>query len=121
VVTPVGTLPDPLPAGLVGQLEASIAARPVIIDLSQTTLVAAAPVVGLTAWVLGASHQPDRCCVVCPRPTARALLRKWRITRCIAIFGSVGDALQARLLADDGYRAGWHPDPPGRSPSKSES
>ena len=94
VVTPVGTLPDPLPARLVEQLEASIAARPVIIDLSQTTLVSAAPVVGLTGWVLGASHQPDQCCV--------------------AIFGSVGDALQARRFADDGYGAGWHPDPPGR-------
>ena len=115
VVTPVGTLPDPLPAGLVGQLEASIAARPVIIDLSQTTLVSAAPVVGLTGWVLGASHQPDdQCCVVCPRVTARALLRKWHVTRCVAIFGSVGDALQARRFADDGYGAGWHPDPPGR-------
>jgi hypothetical protein len=38
VVTPVGTLPDPLPAGLVGQLEASLAVRPVIVDLSQITL-----------------------------------------------------------------------------------
>jgi hypothetical protein len=114
VVTPVGTLPDPLPAGLVEQLEASIPARPVIIDLSQTTLVSAAPVVGLTGWVLGASHQPDQCCVVCPRVTARALLRKWHVTRCVAIFGSVGDALQARRFADDGYGAGWHPDPPGR-------
>ena len=114
VVTPVGTLPDPLPAGLVGQLEASIADRPAIVDLSQTTLVSAAPVVGLTGWVLGASHQPDQCCVVCPRATARALLRKWHVTRCVAIFGSVGDALQARRFADDGYGAGWHPDPPGR-------
>jgi hypothetical protein len=121
VVTPVGTLPDPLPARLVEQLEASIAARPVIIDLSQTTLVSAAPVVGLTGWVLGASHQPAQCCVVCPRVTARALLRRWHVTRCVAIFGSVGDALQARRFADDGDGAGWHPDPPGRSPSKSES
>ena len=121
VVTPLGTLPDPLPAGLVAQLEASIAARPVIVDLSQITLVSAAPVMGLAAWVLGASHQPDRCCVVCPRPTARALLRKWHVTRCVATFGSVGDALQARRFADAGYGAGWHPDPPGRPPSKSGS
>ena len=112
VVTPIGTLPDPLPAGLVARLEASIAARPVIVDLSQITLVSAAPVVGLAAWVLGASHQPDQCCVVCPRATARALLRKWHVTRCVAIFGSVGDALQARRFADEGYGAGWHPDPP---------
>ena len=114
VVTPLGTLPDPLPAGLVARLEASIAARPVILDLSQITLVSAAPVMGLAAWTLGASHQPDRCCVVCPRPTARALLRKWHVTRCIAMFGSVGDALQARRFADEGYGTGWHPDPPGR-------
>jgi hypothetical protein len=119
VVTPLGPLPDPLPAGLVAQLEASIAARPVILDLSQITLVSAAPVMGLAAWVLGASHQRDRCCVVCPRPTARALLRKWHVARCVATFGSVGDALQGRRFADAGYGAGWHPDPPGRPPSKS--
>jgi hypothetical protein len=114
VVTPVGTLPDPLPTGLVRQLEASIAARPVIVDLSQITLVSATPVMGVAAWLLGASHQPDQCCVVCPRATARALLRKWHVTRCIAMFGSVGDALQARRFADEGYGTGWHPDPPGR-------
>jgi hypothetical protein len=121
VVTPLGTLPDALPAGLVAQLEASIAARPVIVNLSQITLVSAAPVMGLAAWVLGASHQPDRCCVVCARPTARALLRRWHVTRCVATFGSVGDALQARRFADAGYGAGWYPDSPGRPPSKSGS
>jgi hypothetical protein len=112
VVTPLGTLRDPLPARLVQQLEASIRSRPVIVDLSQITLVSAAPVMGLAAWAL-ASQQPDQCCVVCPRATARALLRKWHITRCLAIFGSVGDALQAHRSADEGYGAGWHPDPPG--------
>jgi hypothetical protein len=121
VMTPIGTLPDPLPAGLVAQLEVSIAARPVIVDLSQITLVLAAPMMGLAAWVLGASHQPDWCCVVCPRPTARALLRKWHVTRCVATFGSVGDALQARRFAADGYGAGWYPDSPGRPPLKSGS
>jgi hypothetical protein len=68
VMTPLGTLPDPLPAGLVAQLEASIAARSVIVNLSQISLVSAAPMMGVAAWVLGASHQPDRCCVVCPPP-----------------------------------------------------
>jgi hypothetical protein len=118
VMTPLGPLPDPLPAGLVAQLEASIAASPVILDLSQITLVSAAPMMGLAAWVLGASHQPDRCCVVCARPTARALLRKWHVTRCVATFGSVGDALQARRFADAGYGTGWYPDPAGRPPSQ---
>jgi hypothetical protein len=120
-VTPVGTLPDPLPAGLLAQLEASIAARPVIVDLSQITLVSAAPVMGLAAWVLGTSHQPDQCCVVCPRATARALLGKWHVTRCVAIFGSVGDALQARRFADEGYGTGWHPDRPRRPRASSAS
>jgi hypothetical protein len=108
IVTPLGTLRDPLPAGLVEQLEAS-ARRPVIVDLSQITLVSATPVMGVAGWVIGASHQPDQCCVVCPRATARALLRKWHVTRCLAIFGSVGDALQARHFGDEGYGAGWHP------------
>jgi hypothetical protein len=115
VVTPLGALPEPLPARLVAQLEASVAAGPVIVDLGQITLVSAAPVMGMAAWLLGASHQPDRCCVVCPRATARALLRKWHVTRCIATFGSVGDALQARRFADDGNGTGWHPDGPTRS------
>jgi hypothetical protein len=108
IVTPLGTLRDPLPAGLVEQLEAS-ARGPVIVDLSQITLVSATPVMGVAGWVIGASHQPDQCCVVCPRATARALLRTWQITRCLAIFGSVGDALQARRFGDEGYGAGWHP------------
>jgi hypothetical protein len=108
IVTPLGTLRDPLPAGLVEQLEAS-ARRPVIVDLSQVTLVSATPVMGVAGWIIGASHQPDQCCVVCPRATARALLRKWHVTRCLAIFGSVGDALQARRFGDEGYGAGWHP------------
>jgi hypothetical protein len=108
IVTPLGTLRDPLPVRLVEMLEAS-ACRPVIVDLSQITLVSAAPVMGVAGWVIGASHQPDQCCVVCPRATARALLRKWHVTRCLAIFGSVGDALQARRFGDEGYGAGWHP------------
>jgi hypothetical protein len=118
IVTPLGTLDDPLPAGLVEQLEAS-ARRPVIVDLSQITLVSAAPVMGVAGWVIGASHQPDHCCVVCPRATARALLRKWHVTRCLAIFGSVGDALQARRFGDEGYGAGWHPAPAAGSDRRS--
>lgn len=110
VVTSLGTLPDPLPARLLAHLEASVAAGPVIVDLGQITLVSAAPVMGMAAWLLGASHQPDRCCVVCPRATARALLRRSHATRCIATFGSVGDALQALRFADEGYGTGWHPD-----------
>lgn len=108
IVTPLGSLRDPLPVGLVEQLEAS-ACRPVIVDLSLITLLSPTPVMGVAGWVLGASHRPDQCCVVCPRATARALLRKWRVTRCLAIFGSVGDALQARRFGDEGYGAGWHP------------
>jgi hypothetical protein len=68
IVTPVGALRDPLPAGLVDQLEVVIADRPVIVDLSEITLVSAAPVMGLAGRVVGASQQPDQCCVVCPAP-----------------------------------------------------
>jgi hypothetical protein len=95
------------------QLEAWVARRPVVVDLSGVTLVSAAPVVALASWVLGAGQQPGRCCVVCARATARALLRRWHITRCLAVFGSVGDALQARRFAEDGYGAGWDPGSPG--------
>lgn len=114
IATPVGALCDPLPAGLVDQLEALVAGAPVIVDLSQITLVSPAPVMALAGWLLGASPEPGRCCLVCPRATARALLRKWHITRCLATFGSVGDALQARRFHDEGYGPGWHPAPRGR-------
>jgi hypothetical protein len=49
VATPMGTLHDPLPTGLVDQLDALVARAPVIVDLSQITLVSPAPVVGLSA------------------------------------------------------------------------
>jgi len=112
IIVTVGELPDPLPVWLTDQLDALIAARPVIVDLSGLTVVAAAPLVGLAGWVLGASSEPGWCSVVCPRATARALLHRWHITRCIAVFGSVGDALQARRFAHEGYGRGWHPDSP---------
>ena len=117
IVTPLGMLGDPLPEELVEQVEAS-AQRPVIVDLSEVTLVSAIPVMGLTGWALGAS-EADQCCVVCPRPTARALLQRWHVTRCLAIFGSVGDALQARRFADEGYGTGWSPATPTTSHGRS--
>jgi hypothetical protein len=106
-------LPDPLPALLAEQLGMRVAERPVIVDLSGITLVSATPVVDLASWVLSARQQPGQCCVVCARAAGRALLRRWHITRCLAVFGSVGDALQARRFADDGYGTGWRPGSPG--------
>jgi anti-anti-sigma regulatory factor len=113
IVAPVGVLPDPLPALLAAQLETRVAERPVIVDLSGITLVSATPVVDLASWVLGVRQQPGQCCIVCARATARALLRRWHITRCLAVFSSVGDALQARRFAQAGYGTGWRPASPG--------
>lgn len=112
IVTPAGPLPDPLPEELAEQLETVIADRPVIVDLSGIVVVSAAPLVGLAGWVLGTSSRPDQSCVVCARRSARALLRRWHITRCLAVFGSIGDALQARRFAQAGYGRGWCPDAP---------
>jgi len=111
IVTPTGPLPDPLPQVLTEQLEQVIADRPVIVDLSSIVVASAAPLVGLAAWVLGSSR-PGQSCVVCASPSARAQLRRWHITRCLAVFGSIGDALQARRFAQDGYGRGWCPDAP---------
>jgi hypothetical protein len=118
VIVTLGALGDPLPAQLVEQLEALIADRPVIIDLTEIILVSAAPAVGLAGWIISASQHPDQCCLVCPRATARALLRKWHVTRCLAVFGSIGDALQARRFDDEGYGVGWHHESPGRPGSE---
>jgi hypothetical protein len=114
ILAPAGALSDPLPAGLAEGLGVLIADRPTIVDLSGIIMMSAAPVVGLAAWAVGASQQPDQCCVVCSRATGRALLRNWHITRSLAVFGSVGDALQARRFAQEGYGTGWHPDSAGR-------
>lgn len=113
VVTPVEPLRDPLPEALVEHLEVVITDRSAILDLSELTLVSARPMIGLAAWIVAISERPDQCCLVSPRATARALLRKWHVTRCLAVFGSVGDALQARRFDDDGYGSGWHPDSQG--------
>lgn len=111
VVAPAGALPDPLPACLAEGLDALLADRPAIVDLSGVILRSAAPVVGLVGWAAGAGRQPDRCCVVCASATGRARLRSWYVTQCLAVFGSVGDALQARRFAQEGYGTGWLPDP----------
>lgn len=107
VVTPVGALRDPLPVGLVERLEAVTAGRPVIIDMSQVILVSAAAVTGLVAWVIAATQERGQCCLVCPRATAQALLGWWHVARCLAVFRSVGDALQARRFGEEGYGDGW--------------
>jgi hypothetical protein len=75
----------------------------------------------ITATNPDIDSEARQCCVVCPRATARALLGKWHVTRCVAIFGSVGDALQARRFADEGYGTGWHPDRPRRPRASSAS
>jgi hypothetical protein len=104
------SLSDPLPAALVDQLESLAGEGPVIVDLSDITLITPRPIEGLVGWLLG-SGDPDRCCLVCSRDTARALLSRWRVTRTLAVFGSVGDALQARRLGEAGYGSGWRADP----------
>jgi hypothetical protein len=113
IATPTGALPDPLPAPLVERLRRLVAAGPVIVDLSDVVLASATPVVDLARSVLGADREPGQACVVCAKPATRALLDERQVTRCVAVFGSVGDALQARCFARDGYGPGWRVDPPG--------
>lgn len=108
IVTPVGALHDPLPVALVERLEAVTSGRPVIVDMSEVILVSAAAVTGLVAWVIAATQEQGQCCLVCPRATAQALLGRWHVTRCLAVFRSVGDALQARRFGDEGYGTGWN-------------
>lgn len=107
MVTPVGALRDPLPMAVVERIEAVTAGRPVIVDLSQVILVSASAATGLVAWVIAATQESGQCCLVCPRTTAKALLGRWHVARCLAVFTSVGDALQARRFRDEGYGDGW--------------
>lgn len=78
---------------------------PVVIDLDNCTLVERAALDGLdpARW----DRSPEQTCIASSRGTARELLARARVVERFAVFNRVADAVQARILADSGYGAGW--------------
>jgi anti-anti-sigma regulatory factor len=101
---------------LVGAVAAAAATDPIVLDLSDVVLTEPAGAVTLVGTMIAAAGDPARCCVVARRASGRRLLRQWGIDRTVCLFGSVGDALQARVHSIDGYGRGWEPPQPPKSP-----
>jgi anti-anti-sigma regulatory factor len=78
-----------------------------VLDLSEVTLIEPGGVTALVGALVAAAGDPAACCIVARRASGRRLLRQWGLDRVVCLFGSVGDALQARVHALDGYGLGW--------------
>jgi hypothetical protein len=83
-----------------------------VLDVTDAVLSGPEPVAAL---LQRACHPEDPLCgqfaVVCPHLTGRALLRLTTETGHAALFSSLGDALQALVMAADGLGSGWSPGP----------
>jgi hypothetical protein len=95
--------------GAVAELAAS--AHATVLDVSDVAVIEPEGVVALVDAMVSAAGDPAACCVVARRSSGRRLLRQWHIDRKVCLFGSVGDALQARVHSLDGYGLGWSLDP----------
>ena len=109
-VSVIRALGDLDPAGveaLVERIQRCGELGPVVVDLSEVTLVAPRPVRRITR-ALAQSCPPHQRALVCRRGSARVLVRTWQLAHSISLFMSVGDALQARRFERSGYGPGWH-------------
>lgn len=98
------------PGPLVSAVAELAATGPVLIDLSDATVVRPDAV----ADALERASDPDepfyaRVAAVCPRATGRRLLRQ-AAPSSSAVFASQGDALQVLIMAGSGLGPGWAPD-----------
>lgn len=98
-------------AQLASELEQLEPDRRVVVDLGDAVLVSPTGLCELIDRVIAAGEDPDRVCVVCERLSTQVLLRRYGATEQAAVFGSVNDALQAAVLAVEGYGDGWTPHP----------
>jgi anti-anti-sigma regulatory factor len=98
-------------------VELATGARATVLDLSDVILTESAGVAALVDAMVDAAGEPAACCVVARRASARRLLRQWAVDRKVCLFGSIGDALQARVHSLDGYGLGWSLTPPSDRPS----
>lgn len=87
------------------------AAGPVIVDLSGLAVTDPPAVRRLAIDVAGAASAVDGWCFTTGRMTSRLLLLRAGVGSIAAVFLTVQDALQARVLRDAGYGPGWAPVP----------
>lgn len=102
VLAPSGPL-DRAAVERIRQVALALAARPVVIDLSDCVLTDPNALADLHDDDAG----PVEVCFLSRRPTCRLLLARTGITSRFAVFGQLEDALQARALAASGYGPGW--------------
>lgn len=107
VVTLPTDLPTPVPQPLLSALCEVASTSLVAVDLSDVTLTEPAATIAVTGALLVARRADDGACLICERLSGRTLLRQWGVGSTIAVFASLGDALQARRLAGEGYGSGW--------------
>ena len=106
VLRPTGALD----AATIDRVRAAVRAAggPVVIDLDECVLVDPA---ALEA-VVHDDSRPDRLdpadvSIACGRLSCRTLLSRAGVTRRFAVFARIEDAVQARILWQDGYGSGW--------------
>lgn len=89
------------------QLATDAGATPLVVELDECILAEESAVAQLP--VLHSVGQTTSVCVVCNRPSGRALLDRLGVAAHLALFTHTQDALTAQVLADAGYGAGWGP------------
>jgi hypothetical protein len=78
---------------------------PALIDLSDCVLADPPRLADLDPRRWGRTAECS--CVACRRGTGRLLLARSGVGRRMAMFSTSEDAVQARILADEGYGPGW--------------
>lgn len=75
-------------------LRAAADASPLVIDLDDLTIWRKAPFDTLLEWVR--ARGADSVAIVCRRPTARELLRRWGVEQWVPLFDSVDSVIESR-------------------------
>ena len=96
VVAPRAPLADAAAHELIESLRSHVHDE-LIVDLRAVEPLPDAVTASLVTLLLAGRDRPEGCCVVARVTVAPGIAR----------FASVGDALQARMLAQCGYGAGW--------------
>ncbi len=89
------------------QLATDAGHTPLVVELDECILAEESAVAQLAT--LNSTGQTTSFCVVCNRPSGRALLERLGVATHLALFTHTQDALTGLALADAGYGPGWGP------------
>lgn len=104
-----GSCADGLADEDLDDLCAGIRASPTVVDLSEV-IITTPEVVAEAVRRIARRSEPGRWCLVVSRLSGRRLLARFGVTATVALFATPADAVQALLLAADGYGPGWRLD-----------